>query len=226
MSSQAHHKRTKAQAQASKKWAASGRASQARKRVYEKAHGLPTRTVKQKAATQRFAAAGRAAQKRKRQGLKPLPTAKRALAVPAMSEAVSEMSRARHPASPFMILAETNMAESCCVATAIACHLYAWTGILASQDDITGLHLAAGGESGAYIPDLLEIASSSGFAGTRIERFRPVRELWLPGIVAGSRLPSGTHATLILSSGVWVSWGLVQPVSGELEEGWQIEWAV
>jgi len=114
----------------------------------------------------------------------------------------------------------------CCAATAIAAHLYVTCGILASEDDIMALHYAAGGDGdGAYIPDLLEVASS-GFAGTRISRFFPVWDVSLPGIVAGLRLPGGTHAALLLPRGACVSWGSILPVTGTVTEAWHAEWEV
>jgi hypothetical protein len=121
------------------------------------------------------------------------------------------------------VLAELNRKWPCCTATAIANHLYLTEGILASQQDVLGLHLAAAGDDGASIPDLLEVASS-GFAGTRISAFWPVADLSLPGIVTGLRLPGGAHASLLLTGGVCVSWGSILPVFGQAEEGWWLEW--
>jgi hypothetical protein len=204
------HPRTKAQAAASRKWAAAGRRSQKIKRAYEKAHNLPTRTAAQHQQSLKAAAAGRASQKRKREGLKPLPKHPRALA-----GAVG---------GSYGFLAAANEDWPCCAATAIATHLYVATGIVASYEDVVSLHLAAGGEQGALIPELLEVASS-GFAGTRLSGFGHVDDLSLPGTVAGLRLPGGTHAALILSRVACVSWGRVLPVTGELEESWWLEWA-
>lgn len=226
MSKQATHKRTKAQSAASHKWAAAGRASQAAKRAVAKAAGQPTRTKRQTQASQRWAAAGRRAQARARQGLKPLPTKKRALAgdlTPLGVSAVSIMSQAACvPVNPYMILAETNRTLASCAATALAYSLYQQTGIMASHEDVLALHDAAGGDDGALIPELLEVASS-GFAGARIARFWPVEDLSLPGAIAGLRLPGGSHAALVLSGAACVTWGRILPLAG-VEEAWWAEW--
>lgn len=221
------HKRTKAQAAAAVKFAAAGRASQAKKRAAEKAKGLPTRTAKQTQSTAKFAAAGRAAQARKRAGLKPLPKATRALAgdqaVRRMGrEAVSRLGPvACLPVNPYMILAETNWTQGCCAATAIAYHLYAHTGIMASQGDVRELHDAVADPSGARIPELLE-AACDGFAGVRLARFWPL-DTPLPGSIAGLTVPAGSHAVLLLSGAACVSWGRVRPCAAA-EEAWWAEW--
>jgi len=226
MSKQPKHKRTKAQAAASRKWASAGRASQAAKRATEKAKGLPTRTKRQTQQSQRWAAAGRAAQARKRQGLKPLAVKRRALAGdPAMTLCAApgpDDRAACVPVDPFNLLAGANQVYPCCAATAVACHLYAQTGIIASQGDVLSLHHEAGCPGGAYIPELLEIASS-GFAGARIRRFWPLGELILPGAIAGLRLPGGSHAVLALSGAACVTWGHIAPLTG-VEETWWAEW--
>jgi hypothetical protein len=209
---QPKHKRSKAQRAASRTWAAAGRASQKKKRDFELSHHLPTRSKAQKQASLKWRAAGRAAQSRKAAGLKPLPKHKPALAGGTAGTSLVLPS-----------LAAANRVWPCCTATAIAAHLYVTCGILASEDDIMALHLAAGGEDGAYIPDLLEVASS-GFAGTRISRFFPVWDVSLPGIVAGLRLPGGTHAALLLPRGACVSWGSILPVTGTVTEAWHAEW--
>ncbi len=72
---QPKHKHTVAQVAAEHKFAAAGRASQAKTRAaaIAKTGKPPARSKKQKQAAIKFAAAGRAAQARKRAHLKPLP---------------------------------------------------------------------------------------------------------------------------------------------------------
>jgi hypothetical protein len=224
VSKQAKHKRTKAQSAASHKWAAAGRASQAAKRAVAQAAGQPTRTKRQTQASQRWAAAGRHAQARARQGLKPLPAKKRALAggLAVCHLSVSAVAAVSQAACDFMILAEANEDTPCCAATALAYSLYVQTGIMASNEDVLALHKAAGGDDGALIPELLEIASS-GFAGTRVARFWPLEDLDLPGSIAGLRLPGGSHAALVLSGAACVTWGRIAPLAGA-EEAWWAEW--
>lgn len=218
---QPKHKRSKAQQAAARKWAAAGRAAQARKRAYNVSHHLPTRSNAQKQAALKWAAAGRAAQARKRSGQPPAPKKKAALA-----GGLEEYHSLTQTARDLMVIARANRAEPCCAATTLATHLYIMRGIIASEDEVLALHLAAaGGEEGAYLSDLLEVASS-GFAGTRITRFWRVDDPGLPGIVARLQLPGGTHAALMLGGAACVSWGRVLPVAGECEEAWWAEWEI
>jgi hypothetical protein len=114
-----------------------------------------------------------------------------------------------------------------CAATAVANHLLAWRGITASPAEILALHLAAGGDGyGAHIEDVLEVAASSGLAGTRIARFWPVADARIPGLVTGLRLSRGSHTVLSLGGAGCVSWGQLYPLAGVAEEAWWIEWSI
>lgn len=215
-------KRTKAQAAAARKFAAAGRASQARKRAFEKAHGLPTRTKKQHQASLKWAAAGRAAQNRKKQGLKPLPKQSRALA--------GVVAGAGGDAGEIYVAAECDdvgefralyQPGGTCTVTAIANHLLMFEGVITSAAEIIAVHEQAGG----VISDVLELLAVRGLAGTRIRSFWPVAGLdGYPGFVAGLRLPQGAHTVLTLGGGACASWGSTWKMAGRLDEAWWIEW--
>lgn len=238
------HKRTAAQAEASKKWAAAGRSSQAHKRAFNRAHNLPPpRSGKQHQQSLKAAAAGRQAQARKRHHLKPLPKHPRALAYEGegvgagsgdgvgvgvdggIGGGVGYVADDDAAGAGVPILYQPVLWPAC-VATAIANHLLWSCGIAASQQDIIALHLAAGGddERGILIADVLELLTVRGLAGTRIRRFWPVAGWNLPGLVAGLRLPRGAHTVLTLDEAACASWGANRPVTGYVEEAWWIEW--
>jgi hypothetical protein len=232
----AHHlpTQTKKQHQASLKAAAAGRAAQARKRaglkpLPKKARALaggPAAATLAVAGLDIVSALGLAADRmdpRDVTGVGHSGPVAGALSC----DAVTRMDRAADTSEYHVGLAglkTVNTYWDCCAATAVAWSLFTERGIIATYEDVLALHLAAGGDDGAYIPDVLDIVASGGLAGARVGRFWPVTDLTIPGIVAGLRLPRGTHSTLILAGGRCVSWGSIQPVTGVLEEGWWIEW--
>lgn len=193
---QPKHKRTAAQIAAAHKFAAAGRAAQAATRAaYIAKHGKPPPVSKKRhQAALKWAAAGRAAQARKRNHLKPLPKKQPALSL---------------------------HGESVCAPVAIAAHLYAATGIIASEKLLLTLAArAAGGCLGDYLAEV----AASGLAGMRLTRYVPVDEdLVVPGLVCGLGLPGGYHAVLSHPRGM-VSWGVVLPWWGRPDQAWQLEW--
>lgn len=196
---QPKHKRTKAQVQASKKWAAAGRTAQKKKRAYNLAHHLPTRTKAQTQASQKWAAAGRAAASRKRQGLSPLKKHVPALSVPGGS---------LH-------------GQDICAAVAVAEHLYATTGLYVSDAAIIQFGTrVAGGCLGDYLAE----AAACGLAGYRLARFWQCDvDSYVPGLVYGVQLRGGYHAVLAGVNGI-LSWGMVLPWLGKPAEAWWLEW--
>jgi len=193
---QPKHKHTAAQVAAEHKFAAAGRASQARKRsaAIAKTGKPPPRSKKQTQASVKFAAAGRAAQARKRAHLKPLPKKK------------------------------PTVGDLPCGPVAIAEHLYAATGICVPDAAILALgsaDLAGGG----CLADYLEAAATAGLGGVRLARFwRCDEDLAVPGLVCGVQLRGGYHAVLSHPRGV-ISWGLLMPRLGVPDESWFLEWA-
>jgi hypothetical protein len=193
------HAQTKAQHAASVKWAKAGRAAQARKRAFEKAHGLPTRTKSQKQASLKWAAAGRASQARKRQGLQPVARQKPALALPGYG--IHDLP--------------------VCAATGVAEHLLAAAGICVPDAAILGLAARA---PGGCLPDYLEQAAAGGLCGVRLAGFWPCDpDVFVPGLLYGVQFRQGYHAVLSCPSGM-ISWGMLMPVTGVPVEAWHLEW--
>lgn len=196
---QPKHAQTKAQHAASVKWAKAGRASQARKRAFEKAHGLPTTTKRQHQAALKWAAAGRAAQARKRQGLPPLPKKTPALALPGYG--IHDLP--------------------VCAATAVAEHLLAAAGICACDAAILGL---ASRVTGGCLADYLDEAAATGLGGARLARFWQCDpDMFTPGLLYGVQLRQGYHTVLSHPSGM-ISWGMLMSVTGVPVEAWHLEW--
>jgi hypothetical protein len=193
------HAETKAQHAASVKWAKAGRAAQARKRAFEKAHGLPTRTKAQTQASLKWAAAGRSAQARSRQGLQPVARQKPALALPGYG--IHDLP--------------------VCAAVAVSEHLAAATGAIASDAGILSL---VDGLGGGCLADYLEAAATGGLGGVRLAGFWPCDpDMFVPGLVYGVRFRQGYHAVLSHPSGM-ISWGMLMPVTGVPVEAWHLEW--
>lgn len=198
---QPKHPHSQAQIAAAHKFAAAGRAAQARARAaaIAKTGKPPARSKRQHQAALRWAASGRAAQARKRQGLKPLPKK-----------------------TPALALAGYGIHDlPVCAAVAVAEHLLAATGIYASDADILGL--AARCPSGC-LGDYLAEAAAGGLAGVRLGGF------WIcdpdsvvPGLVYGLQIRGGYHAVLMHRWGM-TSWGMAMPVTGVPYEAWQLEW--
>ncbi len=190
---QPKHKRTAAQAAAAHTFAAAGRAAQARTRAaaIAKTGKPPPVSKKRHQAALKWAAAGRASQARARAHLKPLPK--------------------KTP----------TLGGLPCAPSAIAEHLYATTGIVASDDAILGL---AARVPNGHLGDYLAEATAGGLTGVRLAGFwRCDEELFVPGLVYGVELPGGYHAVLSHPAGV-VSWGLLLPWMGVPAEAWQLRW--
>jgi hypothetical protein len=195
------HVQTKAQHVAALKFAAGGRAAQARTRAaaIAKTGKPPARSKAQRQATLRFAAAGRAAQARKRNHLKPLAKTKPALALP--GSGLHDLP--------------------VCGPVAIAEHLLAATGVYATDDQIIDL---ANRTPGGCLADYLEQAATGGLAGVRLARFcRCDCELAVPGLVYEVQFRTGYHAVLMLPGGM-LSWGMLLPVTGRSLEAWALNW--
>ena len=223
MARQPKVKRTKAQEAASRKWAAAGRAKEAKVRASFRAahHGMaPPRSKAQRQATVKWLASGRAAQAARRQGKPPAPLKKRAAVMPEE-----------------MLLPGYTWALGCndlyptCAAAAVANHLYARTGLRMSENQVLWLHQAAGGdESGAGIEAVLEYLSALDYGRAADGRpfvlssfTRTDEDVIVAGLVAGLSTPHGSHAVLTHPEGM-VSWGRVMPWEGTAEEAWALEW--
>jgi len=199
---QPKHKRTAAQRAASIKFAQAGRSAQASSRAAAIAKtGKPPPVSKARhQAALRWAAAGRASQARKRAHLKPLPKKQ-----PTLARGESELH-----------------GLPVCAAVAVAEHLYATTGVVASDADILVL---AGRCGGGCLGDYLEAAATVGLGGLRVSRFWPCDDdLIIPGLVYGVQMRDGYHAVLAVPDGV-VSWGMILPRLGVPTEAWHVEWA-
>jgi len=196
------------------KWAAAGRASQAATRAaaIKKTGKPPPRSRRQQAASRNWASAGRAAQAARRQGKPPAPRKKAALPVAAYRD------------QPVLWLPGCNDRLPVCAVVAVANQLLAATGITASDEDMLTLHGLAGGDDGASIESVLDAAAHHGLAGARLTSFglADVGEAW-PGMVCGIGTPRGYHAVLAHPYGM-ISWGLLMPRIGTLEEAWTLTW--
>lgn len=193
---QPKHKATPAQVAAEHKFAAAGRAAQARKRAaaIAKTGKPPPVSKKRHQAALKWAAAGRAAQARKRAHLKPLPK--------------------KQPTW-------TVHGEPVCAPVAIAEHLKAVTGIIASGDSLVELAVTVrGGQLGDYLAEVAAV----GLAGVTLSRYYPCDpDVLVPGLVCGLDVPGGYHAVLSHPAGM-VSWGLVLPWWGVPDQAWWLEW--
>ena len=197
------HARTKAQHAADMKFAAGGRAAQARTRAaaIAKTGKPPARSKRQHQAALKWAASGRAAQARSRAHLKPLPKTTPALALPGYG------------------LHDLPV----CGPVAIAEHLLAATGVYATDEQI--LDLAARAPDGCLADYVVE-AASGGLAGVRLARFwRCDDESAVPGYLCGVRFRGGYHAVLMYPGGM-LSWGMIMPVAGVPLECWWLEWDI
>jgi hypothetical protein len=210
-------RKSPAQVAAGKKFAAAGRAAQARRRAaYKKAGKKPPVSKAQHQAGLKWAAAGRAAQKAKKTGKK-APVAKKAPA--AISPLVTG------PCGPWAL--GGNDCWPSCAAAALANHLLAMTGVAASEEEILALHRAAGGgdEHAPLLGDLLETAAGTGLAGIALE------DSWLlegdqhvPGAIAVVTIPA-QHAVLLAPDGMMITWGHLRPRQGQITQAWALAWA-
>lgn len=200
-------KRSPAQAAAAQKFAAAGRAAQARSRAsYSLTHhgAKKPRSKAQTQASLKWGAAGRASQAAKKQGKAPLKKA--ALVLPGAARGS-------------WLLGGNDELPSC-AATAVACHLLAVTGQEMTDSEILALHGLAGDDDGAVIPEILEALRAAG----RLASFwQADEEHVVPGLVVVTQLPGGLHAVLSHPCGM-VSWGGVLPWAGQPCEAWAIEW--
>jgi hypothetical protein len=193
---QPKHKATAAQAAAAHKFAAAGRAAQARTRAaaIAKTGKPPPVSKKRHQVALKWAAAGRAAQARKRAHLKPLPVKKPAW---------------------------TLHGEPVCAPVAIAEHLAAITGIIAPGDSLVRL---AARVPGGCLGDFLAEVAASGLAGVSLAWYTPCDpDALTPGLVCGLDMPGGYHAVLSHPAGM-VSWGSVMGWQGAVDQAWWLEW--
>ena len=213
-----HKHKSPAQIRAGKAYAAAGRSAQAatRRAAIQKTGKPPPRSAKQKAASRKFAAAGRSAQAARRAGKTPVSHKKAAL--PALS-------RAHTLAQPGIVLWLPGCDDELpvCAVTAVANHLLAATGAIATDADMLALHELAGGDSGATIENVLDAAATCGLAGRHLTRFG-VADRASPGTIAGLRMAGGYHAVLVAPAGMVISWGMVLPQTGNPEESYWLDW--
>ena len=209
--------RSPAQVRAGKAYAAAGRAAQAKTRAaaIKKTGKPPPRSKAQHAASVRAAGFGRAAQAARRAGKKPVSHKKAALPcrhAPLVSHIPARM----------LWLPGCDDEQPVCAVTAVANHLLAATGIAASDAEMLALHLLAGGDDGARIETVLDAAVHEGLAGHKLILFGQADRA-SPGTVCGLAMGSGYHAVLAHPYGM-VSWGLLLPWAGRLEEAWYLDW--
>lgn len=201
-------KKSAAQVAAGKAFAAGGRRAQAKARAKGKA---PTKAQHQ--AALRWAAAGRASQAAKRAHKKPAPKKTAALPMTHLPWA-----------DPLLWLPGCNTELPTCVSVAVANHLLAQTGIIASDTDILELHDHAGGNDGACLGSVLDAASYHGLAGVKLAKFWQCDENQIvPGLVYGVKMRRGRHVVLAHPYGM-VSWGMVLSWAGQPDEAWALEW--
>ena len=205
-------KKSAAQVAAGKKFAAAGRAAQAK--LHRK------RSAAQHAQSVKAAAAGRASQAQTRAAAKagkkvPVKPVKRAAAAPA--ELVI-------PGTGWLC----NGPAPSCAAIAVANSLLSATGICTTREEIELLHALAGGDNGAVIEDVLAAASEHGHllghGKARLQAYVPADlSVIVAGLVVGIALPHAGHTVLTVLGGM-ISWGLLLPFDGEPQEAWALEW--
>jgi hypothetical protein len=184
------------------------------------------RTAKQRAASRRNLVRARSAQKAQRSrsaqgarssGKAPVAAKKPAAPapwtfVPASNQAYPGADRA---AGTDLLLLPV------CGPLAIAEHLAAYTGALASQLDILALWETTGA---CTLGDLLEAAREHGLGGERLAYFeRCDPDLGTDGLLYGVQLDRGYHAALAAPGGM-ISWCRYVPREGTPEEAWHLEW--
>lgn len=208
-----------AKAAANAKFAAAGRAAQARKRAAYAAqhHGAKLPPSKaQRQAQLKFAAAGRAAQAARKAGK-------------VYQKAAAVMPAEYIPGGSWV--SGCNDVAPTCATVAVMNHLLAATGVRATDEDVLRIHRQAGGEGAARICDVLELLHARwltiGRTNVRLMRFIPTDEqVIVAGLVVGVRLPHDRHAVVSCAGGV-ITWGQVLPWTfGEPDEAWALEWAL
>jgi hypothetical protein len=133
----------------------------------------------------------------------------------------SKAKKARKLAGPCAggwVAGGNDIAETCAM-TAVANSLLFSSGLRAADEEI----LAFG--EGLTIAEALELAAARGLAGIRLREFFPVGAV-LPGAVVGLELDEGSHAALVTSGGLMVSWGGLIPARGVVEEAWALDWGL
>ena len=109
-----------------------------------------------------------------------------------------------------------------CGPVALAEHLRAHTGAVASTADILALWLAT---EPAALGELFEAARDIGLGGHRLayfEQYDP--ETDMPGLVYGISLGTGRYHAALAVPGGMISWCRVVPRNGTPEEAWHLEW--
>lgn len=212
-----HKHKSPAQVRAGKAYAAAGRAAQAKTRAaaIKKTGKPPPRSKAQQAASKNWAAAGRHAQAARRAGKTPVSHKKAAL--PCRHAPVTS-----HVPLRMLWLPGCDDELPVCGVTAVANHLLAATGIAATDAEMLALHLLAGGDDGARIETVLDAAVHEGLAGHKLILFGQADRA-SPGTVCGLAMGSGYHAVLAHPWGM-VSWGMLLPWAGCLEEAWYLDW--
>jgi hypothetical protein len=223
--------RSKPQVAASRKWAAAGRAKQAKVRAAAKAAGQKTpRTKAQHAASVRAAAAGRAAQAARAAGKTYVSQAKPKAPVPDTWTLQQDLDL------PGLVTSKTGVsldlhALPVCGAVAVAEHLAVFTGAWTPDESVLELAELV---RDATMADLLEHVRAEGFPGTgeklaHFEQCDPGTEV--PGLIYGLQLPRGYHAVLAHPGRAGaVSWGRLMPWCALLHDGaapaeaWWLEW--
>lgn len=206
-----HAGRSPAQVAAGKKFAAAGRASQAKAR----AAGKKPSAAQHRAAL-KWAAAGRASQAARRAGQVPK---KKAAAVAPEAAALLR---------GWWALGCNDVVPTC-ASVAVANHLMAHTGLMMTEGEVLALHEMAGGEDGASVADVLEVLHERHLELLRgsawLQSFtRTDEEVIVAGLVVGFSLPHARHAVLSHPRGM-VSWGRVMPWAGVPDEAWALEWS-
>jgi hypothetical protein len=172
------------------------------------------RTAKQRAASRRNLVRARSAQKAQR--------SRSAQGARSSGKAPVAAKKPAAPASWTLDSRESGLLWlPACGPVALAEHLAAYTGALASQLDILALWETTGA---CTLGDLLEAAREYGLAGNRLAYFeRCDHDLVVPGLVYGVQLDRGYHAALCAPGGM-ISWCRYVPREGTPEEAWHLEW--
>jgi hypothetical protein len=112
----------------------------------------------------------------------------------------------------------------CCIAVAIANHLWISTGLRLTDEQVWMLHAVGGGED---VEQTLEAASSGElWDNVHLEDYAKLEtgEPLEGALLISFPTDNGDHVALLLPDGKMASWGESYPVPDHVEEAWALKW--
>jgi hypothetical protein len=143
-----------------------------------------------------------------------------AAAVPSSPKTAVGVKKSEGP----WITAGNDEKYDCCIAVAIANHLWISTGLRLTDEQVWMLHAAGGGED---VEQTLEAATSGELwdnvkleTHTQLEIGEPLEG----ALLISFPTDNGDHVALLLPDGKMASWGESYPVPDHVEEAWALKW--